>query len=354
MAKFELTTRPIDKRKQLAAHIPSYDILDTIPDSILDGRIKLIDHKFYRGAREGENGLSKGYPIEVVSKSEITEDVVAQLNIGDISPGDVIDEGTTLTDFVKMILQTTFQPTLTTPSISITPTASNYEYEAGTVTDITFTINFNRGQVLGDLLPNGAWDSSALQMHRAGEIISASFDGNALTINDLEYTVQDVEVEDGLNQWNAEVSYDEGGQPLDSEGNAFSTPYPSGSVNTNINIYGRRKLFYGTTQDPNASFVDSFDIRELPNYILNPLNGLSFTINIPVGAAIVCFAYPDTLNDVSSVTFVEGMNAEVSNTFSQTVVPVSGSNDYNPIPYKVYTYTPVSPFSATATYNITI
>lgn len=66
MPKFELTERPLQDRKDLAELIPSYDVVTELPTSILDGRIKLFDGKFYRGAEAGENGLSEGDVVEIV------------------------------------------------------------------------------------------------------------------------------------------------------------------------------------------------------------------------------------------------------------------------------------------------
>jgi hypothetical protein len=66
------------------------------------------------------------------------------------------------------------------------------------------------------------------------------------------------------------------------------------------------------------------------------------------------FAYPGNLYSVSSVKYVEGLNAEVKGIFTESSVEVEGANGFSPMAYRVYEYVPASPFSSAATYNVTI
>ena len=167
------------------------------------------------------------------------------------------------------------------------------------------------------------------------------------------YDIPNLTINDGINTFNGSVIYDAGPQAKDSKNNNYSTILESNLGNplaSSLIIYGRRKAFYGV--DHTAS--DSEDIRLLSGNLLNPSNGSSFTINIPEGSTNVVFAYPSTLRNVSSVKYVDGLNAEIKGIFTQTLVNVEGLNGYSAIPYKVYKYTPAIPFSASATYTITI
>jgi hypothetical protein len=95
-------------------------------------------------------------------------------------------------------------------------------------------------------------------------------------------------------------------------------------------------------------------VRGLSTSSLNPGNGTAFTINIPSGATHVSFAYPASLREVSTVKYVEGLNSEVKDVFTEASINVAGANGYSPIPYRVYTMIPAEPFSEAATYNVTI
>ena len=98
----------------------------------------------------------------------------------------------------------------------------------------------------------------------------------------------------------------------------------------------------------------SANVRTLANSYLNPVNGYSLTLNIASGTTRIVIAYPATLEDVSSIKYVELGNAEVKDTFVETLVNVEGANSFTAISYKVFTYLPSVPFGANATYNVTI
>ena len=83
-------------------------------------------------------------------------------------------------------------------------------------------------------------------------------------------------------------------------------------------------------------------------------NGNTFSINIPVNATRVIFAYPSTLRDVTSVKDVNGMNAEIKSAFTQSTVLVEGANGYTAISYKVYTTDYGEPNNKANTYTVTI
>jgi hypothetical protein len=66
------------------------------------------------------------------------------------------------------------------------------------------------------------------------------------------------------------------------------------------------------------------------------VNGSSFTVDVPVGAMRVTFAYPATLQDVTSVNDVNGLNANITSSFKMELKDVEGANNYTAISYKVY------------------
>lgn len=279
-------------------------------------------------------------------------DITALLNVGAIEPQDLIPQGTTLTEFIEKLVLTTFYPTYTEPSFSVTfrvNGTTTTTYEVGTVVDMTFVGTLDRGSITG-AISNGIWVPTLSQNPRSGPvdyfILAGTNTGTTNTHTILNYTVQL-----GTQSFQSSANYLQGPQPTDSKGNNYQTPLPAGRTNVvTSSITGRRALFYGV----NNPASDSSDIRELSNKTLNPTNGTKFTINIPAGASNVVFAYPATLRNVSSVKYVEGLGAEVKDAFTMTTFDVEGANGFTAIPYKVYKYTPVEPFGSTATYEVTI
>lgn len=298
-----------------------------------------------KGIVYATNVILSGKSLEevVTTTSIVTADIAA----GSIAAGDVVPVGTSLQKFVEQLLLKTFYPTFTNPSASMSSNLAS-TVESGT-TGITLTVNLNRGAITGKTV-SGIWQPATFQDYRSGVATNYIINGiNNSTTNSLVSST--AIIKDGSNSFSSTTSYAQGPQPVDSKNVSYSTPLASGSLNASMIVTGARRGFYGVSSLANTSAL----IRGLGSST-NPgiSNGTSFTINIPIGATSVIFAYPSTLQNVTTVKYVEGLNAEVKTNFTQTTVAVEGLNSYTAINYKVYRYTPVEPFPATATYTVTI
>jgi hypothetical protein len=277
----------------------------------------------------------------------VTTEITALVSAGAIVPQQIIPEGTTLDEFVKILLLTTFYPTLIEPIITLTSNQSS-NVEAGSILDVLLTVNVNRGSIVGKLV-TGVWQPNTFQDYRCGVVDSYNIEGLIQSGNTRTLTA--TQILDGVYTFNAWVYPTDGPQPIDSSGNNYSTPFSGVEFHPTTTITGRRKAFYGTGD---TILLDSSKIRALAQSYLNPVDGTVLTLNIPIGAENVIFAYPANLGDVSSVLYVEGFNAPVTDNFVKTNINVTGANSYTAISYNVYTYTPAVPFNAIATYTITI
>ena len=276
----------------------------------------------------------------------IDRTVISAVDVGAIQAGDVVSQGTTLTGFVRRLLEKTFYPTFVAPSASLSASIGT-SVEAGTITDLTLTANLNRGIIRGTTVED-LWQSIVAQAPRAGAMVSATIESQ-MTAGSL--TLPAHQIVEGANLFSAQVYHDIGPQPVDSDGQPYNSPLPAGSLAASRTINGYRRLFYGC---PSANPSDGGAVRALTNSILNPSAGTTFSIAIPAGATYVAFAYPGTLPTVSSVKYVEGMNAEVKNAFDETSLSVAGANGYNPISYRVYVFVPAEPFPDPVTYAVTL
>ena len=288
---------------------------------------------------------------QLSSESTLVSDVTSDVDVGSISKLDVVSAGTTLQQFAEQLLLKTYFPTYTNPSVNLTDNISS-NVEAGTQ-GLTLTANFNAGSINGSS-SGGIWDPNLKQDDRSGPASSYTFDGDQITLTQQAtntLALPSLTISDGQNSFSVLVDYSEGPQPVDSVGSDYQSPLSAGSVSKSMSVYGRRNAFYGT----NLSGVTSSGVRALSNTNLNPSNGTSFVINISSGSTDVAFAYPATLRDVNAVIHAEGLGADVKGVFTQSIIDVAGANSYNPISYKVYTYTPDSgPWQANATYTVTI
>lgn len=282
----------------------------------------------------------------------LTADVTAALDVGAIDAGETLAAGTTFQQFVESLLVTTFDPTFTAPTANLTDDQPA-QLEVGTITDILLTMVFDRGSIDGDLVA-GVWNPAVAQDFRAGAATSYIIDGvNTALVNNRTLVGESIAL--GANTYNATVNYAEGPQPLDSDGNNFGAPLAAGLINDDVTITGVRAAFYGVSAAVGpAAPANSAEVRALGSTLLNPVDGSTFTINIPIGTTMVVFSYPDTLPAVESVLYVEGFDADVKGNFTETTVAVEGANAFAAIDYRVYTYIPVEAFDAEATYNVTI
>jgi len=280
----------------------------------------------------------------------LSTDVFADLTVGGIDAGDTVPAGTTLQGFAEKLLSATFNPTFTAPTLSLS-TGLASQYEIGHQVTVSLNANFNRGSINGDLV-SSIWNPSVSQGFRAGPAneftINSVSTGLVNTLSILNYTIV------ASNSWSASVDHDAGPQPLDSKGNPYLTPLAAGTLTaTSPTTFGRRRYFWGTETNTIIP-TTSAEIRNLSQSALNASNGTSFTINIPIGAEMVLFAYPDILQEVSNVNHVESGNFNVKGTFEKILINVEGANGHAPILYKVYYFIPVEPFPLPATYVVII
>lgn len=267
---------------------------------------------------------------------------LAGTNYGSYQDGDIIASGTTIQEVFENMFRVSVPPTYTAPTVNITNV--NSTLEVGTYVDYTINTVFtqNDAGINTNYLLNKAYSGDTYILYNGLPIVDV-VDGSTdplLLGSDLVYT--------------AIVTYAEGVIKNDNMGNPIPTGHIlSGTTSDTFTVIGARKLFYDDTTDTTTP-TTSANIRSLSNSMLAPINGTTFTINITTGTTRIVFAYPSTLQNVSSVKYVELGNGEVKDTFSLSTISVEGLNGYTATDYKVYTYLPAVPFGDNATYNVTI
>ena len=177
----------------------------------------------------------------VTTESITTNDVVAMVQVGAVGIGDTIPSGTTLQGLTNLLFLTTFYPTYSVPSFSLTSNQSSGQ-EIGTTVTLTLTYNFNRGSINGDLV-GSIWNPSAFQDYRAGIANDYIIEGNDTGLVN-NYTINSY-VLSGTQTFNGSVSYDIGPQPKDSDNNNYDTPYAAGTQSRSVTITAIYPYFWG-------------------------------------------------------------------------------------------------------------
>lgn len=274
------------------------------------------------------------------SQPTLSQSLTVQLgtgvNFGGVSTGQSFSSGTLIENLLRSLLIKTIPPTYNAPSASLSTNISTAGIEVGTLITPQLTLTFSQNDA-------GAESSQKIQLNGSDLTGSGS----------SPFTAAQIQVVETANNYQGIVAYAAGACKTNNLGATDCTgSIPSGSVGSNVVSYvGYRNLFYGF---PTSAPSTSANVRGLGNNVLNPSNGTTFTIVIPSGSTAVSFSYPASLEDVSSVKYVELANSEVKGNFTQTIVSVQGANGYTAISYKVYTYIPVEAFSQTVHYTVTI
>lgn len=151
------------------------------------------------------------------------------------------------------------------------------------------------------------------------------------------------------------ISHSAGSVPY----NDLGFPYESGQIKEGtkqktqyFNSY--RKSFYGTLTTKQSD-IDSSTIRGLKESSSFAFSdGSTFTINIPVGAIRVVFAYPASLRDVTKVEDVNAWNTDIKGSFTKVLKDVYDASGSNEKSYKVYYIDYANPNDKANSYKVTI
>ena len=276
------------------------------------------------------------------------EDLITTTAVGNITLTDgqatIAAAGKNLKQVFETIFVKEENPKTTKPSVNLTFTNAK-AYEVGTQVAPTYTATFSSGKYSYNT-STGVTVNSWEVTNSDGDVLTTdkgSF--NLITItDDTSYTVT------------AKANYSDGIIPSTNLGNDYADGQilASSTSASKGPMTGYRKTFYGTLEDKELE-LNSATVRGLNNSTDKAsANGDSILVNIPVGAMRVVFAYPATLNDLSSVTDTNGLGAEILSGFSVINVDVNGYNGYEAKSYKVYYIDYANPNDTANSYTFTI
>lgn len=276
------------------------------------------------------------------NKDFVFTKAVGVIEIGSSGSTTVEATGKNVTQFLASIFAKEANPTSTKPSITLT--FSNAKaYEVGSKVTPSYTATFNSGSYTygpATGITVSSWEIS-------------DADGN--TASDAKGIMPELVVGDSTKySITAKANYTEGAIPLTNLGNEYAAgQIAAGSASqTKGSITGYRNSFYGTLEDQDSEITsDVIRAMTMSNKALT--NGSTFSINVPANTQRVIIAYPATLQDLSSVKDVNGMNAEIISSFDVSTLDIEGANGYDAISYKVFIAVS-TPTNNANTYDVTI
>lgn len=293
----------------------------------------------------GETGWIDKEGNTVIATPRTQEGIIVNGVTGlGIANGATIPAGTSLEEFVKMVVQKAIPATYNRPSLAIGNNGGTAagNVEAGTSITPKLRASFTK---------NDAGDLETITIKQGGTEVANG------TTSPLDYTGETFVIGDETVSYTASATYGDAPVKNNNLGQESKENWFAGSTATSgsYSFTGKRNLFYGTGVG-NVPEVSSEVVRGLANKKLAPAAGTSFDINVAVGQQYIIIAYPATLRDLNNVTYVEANDSGMASNFTKTTVDVADARgDGNGImSYKVYTYAMAVPAAAGMTFKVTI
>lgn len=261
-----------------------------------------------------------------------------------IANGATIPAGTSLEEFVKMVVQKAIPATYNRPSLAIANNGGTAagNVEAGTTITPKLRATFTK---------NDAGDLTAISIKKGGTEVANG------TTSPLDYTGNTFVIGDETISFTASATYGDAPVKNNNLGQESTENWFGGSTATSgsYSFTGKRNLFYGTGVG-DVPALSSEVVRDLTNKKLAPAAGTTFNINVAVGQQYIIIAYPNTLRDLNNVTYVEANDSGMASNFVKSTIDVADARgDENGLmTYKVYTYAMAVPAAAGMTFKVTI
>lgn len=261
-----------------------------------------------------------------------------------IANGATISAGTSLDDFVKMVVQKAIPATYTKPSLTLGNNGGQVSgnVEAGTSITPKLRATFSK---------NDAGDLETIAI-KQGETEVAND-----TTSPLIYTGGAVVIGDESITFSASATYGDAPVKNNNLGQESKENWFAGDTinSADYTITGKRNLFYGTGVGAIPEITSDM-IRGLVNKKLAPAAGTSFNINVTVGQQYIVIAYPASLRDINNITYVEANDSGMASNFTKSTIDVADARggDNGTMSYKVYTYAMAVPAAAGMTFKVTI
>lgn len=274
-------------------------------------------------------------------------------------------QGMTLTAVLKDIFTATLQPTITAqPSVGgfnlsgagaveAGTTVANASYTAATLNPGSYQYGPETGVTATGWTLERITNVGATQIGTSSDaLLPAGSDNNG----GAGFIIGDAGGENvvSLLRYRATVNHTAGVTAHDNLG-GNSEPVVAiaqGSKSKQTNAYTPyRNYFYGATTSKPA--LDSDYIRGLTKSNKAYSAG-QITLNVPAGAVRVAIACIGTSTGVTKVINQTALNADVTDTFTESVVAVEGANGYTTQNYNVWAFEPAVPYENAATLIVTL
>ena len=265
--------------------------------------------------------------------------------IGGYKTGDIIAAGTDIKTILNKLLQKAIPAEYNRPKLKLSNNGGtkNENVEAGSTVTPKLRATF---------IKNDSGGLVSIKI-KQGETVKISGDG---TKDTLDYNGESFVIGDGPIKFTAEAEYSAAPVQNNNLGEESKEDWFDDDTvaSDTYTITGSRYLFCGTGTGELPTITSDL-IRGLGGKKLAPANGYSFNFNLDSRKQYIIVAYPKSLNDISDITYVNINDPMLANfTKSEIEVADARGGDNGKIPYKVYTYSMVTPATVSMTFKFTI
>ena len=237
----------------------------------------------------------------------------------------------TIEEVLSLIYTADVEPTVIQPYISGANITNGYSFEVGTTISPSYEFTFNAGNY--EFGPDTGVSATSWSF--------SDSNSNSWTNTSGTGTANSVQIGDSTNYViSATASYSSGAEPYNNDHTRTiqSLAIPAGTTTSYSTpaITGFRNMFIGYTT---STTYDSSTIRALNAYN-SKSDTTSITLDENTSAKSIIIAFPSGTQTFSAI-MPNSANVDVTSQFiKQSSVSVAGANNYSPIAYDIYVYTP--------------
>lgn len=240
-------------------------------------------------------------------------DYTSNIAVGGITSGTTINKDDLLADLVKQMLVTTYYPTYTEPSATLSYSADTLVEVKSTIPALNATVGYNAGAIMlqGVKQNNRGGNANKFSISTSGaetEYNDESTSSGVFSVPTLTRNTKGNIVITGR------VDYDEGPQPKDSTGADYQTPLAAGSKTSSKTIKFIQAFYYGASNS-----VDVSDFTGLTKLVQE--KGTK-TVNITTADQHLTFIYDSSYGDLTSIK--DDNNFELIDGWTKTTKTIDG------------------------------
>ena len=269
--------------------------------------------------------------IDFLGTTKTSKEYYVNREAGSWKQGQIIPEGTLVSDIIEGILDSSFTPLYVSPE---------FKFEISTDYEIGSTFS---PVIIPTFIQNDGGEVTSYKLFREVDGVETQV-VDSLVINgyiEEGITTDKVGV---LAKYRAVVTYAEGEYKYDKENQPIEGKILAGDVEATVEIMCYRTTFYEASSTETVAVHTSDEVRDLAEKAsFNVASGNEIRLFCPAGTTRITFAFPNTLNLTTKV-YSDMLGYDVTGAFVFSKIEVEGANDYDSEEYKVATYIPAVPF----------